>query len=128
MVDKSNDKKVVDNDVSCPSDIPELQLPGVVLEADDTKTLIMEAPYPATHFLGIDIELRDPVGHKRQCMLSQNKYAKHVLKYFRGMSEGLKMRKTQTPCSDSVALLGVAEGSEVLGNYKIHARTPLPRP
>ena len=58
-VDKSNDKKVVDNDVSCPSDIPELQLPGEVLEADDTKTLIMEAPYPATHFLGIDIELRD---------------------------------------------------------------------
>jgi len=107
----------VDERGSSPPLESEVSLDGVEIGDDDAKTLIMDAPVPAHHFLGIDIELRDPVGSSRKCVLSQHNYALHVLKYFQSISPGLALRKIQTPCNDSVAVLGVAEGMDQPGKY-----------
>ena len=83
----------------------ELKLDGVDFVEDESETLVMDEPVPAHHFLGIDISLHDAIGTKRKCVLSQHKYALHVLKYFTSISPGLIRRKTHTPCNDSVAVL-----------------------
>jgi len=87
----------------------EISLDGVSVEDDESPTLIMDEPCEAHHFLGIDISLHASVGTKRKCVLSQHKYALHILKYFASISPGLVLRKVQTPANDNICVLGLGE-------------------